>query len=162
MGLVWPANQEVVMPIINWDPMMRLAIACVLGSILGLERELTRHPAGLRTHVLVCMGSTAFVLLAIGLVPRFPGSDPLRVVQGVITGVGFIGAGTIIKDGWSVRGITTAASLWVASGVGLLVAADFMLLAVTVTLLSFVILVVSTAASGKSDGGPGDDGPPDE
>ena len=135
---------------IDWDPMVRLGIACVLGSILGLEREITRHPAGLRTHVLVAMGSAAFVVLAMGLTERFPCADPLRVIQGVITGVGFIGAGAIIKDGWSVRGITTAASLWVASGVGLLVACDFLHVAVFMTLLSLIVLVVSRAVTRRT------------
>ncbi len=128
------------------DAALKLLLACVLGSILGLERELTSHPAGLRTHVLVSLGSTCFMVIGFALARESDGQmifDPLRVAQGIITGVGFIGAGTIIKEGLSVRGITTAASLWMASAVGIAVAAGRIPLAAVASLLCVATLIVS-------------------
>lgn len=132
------------------DGLIKLAIACVLGGILGMEREITRHPAGFRTHTLVALGSAGFMLLGFFLMKNLEGtyySDPGRVVQGVITGMGFIGAGAIIKEGMSVHGITTAASLWVAGAVGLLVACGAMPLAIFMTLAALVILIISKRAT---------------
>jgi len=128
------------------DAAAKLLLACLLGAVLGLERELTKHPAGLRTHVLVSLGSACFMIMGFSLTQTGDGQavlDPLRVVQGIITGVGFIGAGTIIKAGLSVRGITTAASLWMASAVGIMVAAGRIPLAALAALLSATTLIVS-------------------
>lgn len=99
---------------------VRLLIAAVLGGILGYEREYRGKAAGIRTHMLVCMGAALFVL-----VPRMAGADDAaisRVVQGLVAGIGFLGAGTILKDGVRsaahVKGLTTAAGLWMTAAIG--------------------------------------------
>ncbi len=129
----------------DWFAILKLLIACLLGGALGLEREITKHPAGLRTHILVAMGSAGFVLLSAFVIERMPGMifDPGRVMQGAITGVGFIGAGTIMKEGASIHGITTAASLWVACAVGLLVGVGALPLALTITIVGVATLTVA-------------------
>lgn len=124
----------------------KLALACVLGGILGLEREMTHHPAGLRTHILVALGSAGFTLTGLFLLAPMPGdmaTNLSRVMQGVITGMGFIGAGAIMKEGASIHGLTTAASLWVASSVGLMVACGAFVLAAGTTVLGLVALLLS-------------------
>jgi putative Mg2+ transporter-C (MgtC) family protein len=129
----------------EWEALLKLIIACVLGGALGLERELTRHPAGFRTHLLVSLGSCALLLLGLSLTPGASEGTATacsRVAQGVITGMGFIGAGAIIREGHDVRGITPAASLWVAAAVGLLVASGAVVLALFVTAIAVGILLV--------------------
>ena len=127
---------------------IKLIIAAIFGGALGLEREITKHPAGFRTHVLVTLGSCCFMLLTFAMMsmPDMGAKiDPSRIVQGVITGMGFIGGGAIMKEGLNVRGITTAASLWVASAIGLLVSTGFFLLALFMTVLTLAVLIVSRA-----------------
>ena len=102
---------------------IRLSIAVLLGAIIGYEREISQKPAGLRTHIFVCMGSclftiSSFYLLADGTLGSF---DATRIAAGIVTGISFIGAGSIIAAKGDVRGLTTAASLWVVSAIGLLV-----------------------------------------
>ena len=123
----------------SWEEIASLLAACLLGGILGLERELTRHPAGLRTHILVSLGSAAILLMAFYLMRNLEGDtkfDPGRAIAGVVTGMGFIGAGAIMKEGASIHGITTAASLWVAAAVGMLCSAGAYGLAIFTTLLA--------------------------
>lgn len=125
---------------------IKLVIACLLGGVLGLEREVTKHPAGLRTHILVALGSAGFMLMGFFLMQNLERTvvfDPGRVAQGVITGMGFIGAGAILKEGFSIRGITTAASLWVASAVGLLVASGAFAVAAFMTAVATATLLIS-------------------
>lgn len=99
----------------NIDIVIRLALALLASAFVGAEREKTRHPAGLRTHMLVCVGSTLITLLSVEMFP----DDPARVASGIVTGIGFLGAGTIFKDKNHVRGLTTAASIWSVAGIGL-------------------------------------------
>lgn len=130
----------------RWDEIVKLLVACFLGGILGLERELTRHPAGFRTHILVSMGAATAMLLAFYLMRTFEGTakfDPGRAIQGVITGMGFIGAGAIMKEGNNVHGLTTAASLWVTATVGMLSGSGAFGLAIVVTLLATITMVFS-------------------
>lgn len=130
----------------SWQDITRLLVACLLGGILGLERELTRHPAGLRTHILVALGSAAVMLMAFHVAITAGGEikfDPGRAIQGIITGMGFIGAGAIMKEGTSIHGITTAASLWVATAVGMLAATGQHGLAVLVTILATATMAFS-------------------
>lgn len=94
--------------------LIELVAAAGLGSVIGLERELTSQPAGFRTHLLVALGAALFTETGLGL----SGSDPTRVAAQVVTGIGFLGAGAILRDGGSVRGLTTAASLWVTAAAG--------------------------------------------
>lgn len=91
-----------------------LLLAAGLGGLIGLERELGAQPAGFRTHVLVSLGSCLFTLSGVGI----EGSDPSRIAAQVVTGIGFLGAGAILRDGGSIKGLTTAASLWVTAAAG--------------------------------------------
>lgn len=108
-----------------WDMVFKLLVSILLGSLIGLERETHGRPAGLRTHVLVCMGSTLFTLAGIVMAAhqRELGgmNDPARVAAQIVTGIGFLGAGTIIHQGSVVRGLTTAASIWAVAAIGMLV-----------------------------------------
>lgn len=106
--------------------MTRLIFAAILGGVVGVEREYNRHPAGFRTHLLVCVGACLVMLLAMfGFQDymennaEFVNFDPSRLAAYVVSGIGFLGAGTIIVQGVSVRGLTTAASIWVVAGIGL-------------------------------------------
>jgi putative Mg2+ transporter-C (MgtC) family protein len=100
------------------DLFVRLVLAAVLGAAIGIEREAREQPAGMRTHLLVSVGSAAFTILSIyGF--QAPGADPARVAAQIVTGIGFLGAGAILKFGVNVRGLTTAASLWAVAAVGM-------------------------------------------
>ncbi|WP_156427958.1 MgtC/SapB family protein [Thiohalocapsa sp. ML1] len=126
---------------------LRLGAAAGLGLLLGLERELRGKAAGLRTHMLVCLGSAAFLLVALHIVHAESGDlgtsvDPSRVIQGVIGGVGFLGAGSIIQSRGSVHGLTTGAGIWIAGAVGLACGFGDFVLAGLVTGFAVVIVVV--------------------
>lgn len=122
-----------------WDMILKLLAALLLGGLIGLERETHGRPAGLRTHILVCMGSTLFALSSFVISGGV--YDPGRVSAQIVTGIGFLGAGTIMRQGSVVRGLTTAASIWTVAAIGLAVAlgGQMYLIAVTAT-----ILVVAT------------------
>lgn len=124
---------------------IKLIVACVLGGIVGYEREYTNRPAGFRTHILVCVGS-ALVMITSGFIFDMYVSqvniDPTRIGAQVISGIGFLGAGTIIRQGFNVRGLTTAASLWAVSAVGIAVGVGFYGGAVIATFLIFVTLIL--------------------
>ncbi|OFW55595.1 MAG: hypothetical protein A2133_09530 [Actinobacteria bacterium RBG_16_64_13] len=125
------------MPIL--DVFLRILIAAVLGGLIGLEREIREHTAGFRTHILVSVGAAAFTLASsYGL--ESTGFDPNRISAQVVTGIGFLGAGAIIRYGVSVRGLTTAASLWTVAAVGLLAAQGFYSAALITTALVIVSL----------------------
>jgi putative Mg2+ transporter-C (MgtC) family protein len=117
---------------------LRLAVSIVIGGLVGLERELEHKPAGLRTIILVCLGSTIFILIGfeLGLVS----SELGRIVAGVVTGVGFLGAGAIIRARGEVYGLTTAATIWLASGLGLAIGAGYYALAITASIFVLIIL----------------------
>lgn len=127
------------------DLTLRIVGSLLLGGLIGLERELHNHAAGLRTHILVCMGSTAIMLLSIYGFEQFVNEynvrmDPARLAAQVVSGVGFLGAGAIIRNGFNITGLTTAASIWVVAAIGLCVGAGFFYAAGLVTLLVFVSL----------------------
>jgi len=127
------------------DIIIRLVLAFVLGGVIGIEREKKRRTAGLRTHVLVSMGSCLIMLTSIHIFDIYKGLaalDPARIAAGVVTGIGFLGGGAIIRSSHDVRGLTTAATIWVSAGIGLTAGAGFYLAAVVATLLSSVALVV--------------------
>src|SRR5690349_1265187 len=123
--------------------LLRLVIAGVLAAILGWERESARKPAGLRTHMLVGIASALFTVLAELAVEQYHGpqgglrSDPIRVIQAIAIGIGFLGSGVIFvsKSGDSVRGLTTAASIWATAAVGIAAGLEYYLLAGGATLL---------------------------
>ncbi|WP_020525408.1 MgtC/SapB family protein [Catelliglobosispora koreensis] len=120
----------------EWVLIVQVAVAAVLGAALGLERELSAQPAGLRTHMLVCIGSALFTLAGAEVV----GTDPTRVAAQVVTGIGFLGGGAILREGTTVRGLTTAASLWVAAAIGLSVGLRLWFVAVGATVLGLTVL----------------------
>jgi len=120
-------------------------MAMVLGGVIGFEREIGNRPAGFRTHTLVCVGSTLVMLTSQYLFEAYSGIvnlDPARLGAQVISGIGFLGAGTIIKYGPHVRGLTTAASLWVVACVGLAIGAGFYWGAITATVLVYITLIL--------------------
>jgi putative Mg2+ transporter-C (MgtC) family protein len=125
---------------LHWyEAMLRLALAGVLGGMIGLERELREREAGLRTHLLVAVGAALFTIVgAYG----FGGTrtDPTRIAAQVVTGIGFLGAGAIIRQGFSIRGLTTAATLWVVAAVGLAAGAGYYSAAVISTGLVLLAL----------------------
>ena len=119
------------------EMILRLLLAAFLGGIIGYEREIEEKPAGLRTHMLLAMGSTIFTMLSYS---AFPGSDPSRVAASIIVGIGFIGAGTIYQQRDKIVGLTTAVSLWVTTAIGMSIGTGFYLLGVITTLVTFLIL----------------------
>jgi putative Mg2+ transporter-C (MgtC) family protein len=120
---------------------IRLLLASALGAAIGFEREIHAHPAGMRTHLLVALGSAAFSVLSIYFFvsPAAPNgslpTDPSRIAAQIVSGIGFLGAGAIIKYGTSVRGLTTAASLWATAAVGMAAGAGALLVALVTTAL---------------------------
>lgn len=116
---------------------IRLFVSAILGGVIGYERETKNHPAGLRTHMLVSVGSTLIMLISIGGFSQYsPNGDPARLAAQVVSGIGFVGAGTIFKQGSTVRGLTTAASLWMCAGIGLAVGVGFYFAAVFAAIIS--------------------------
>lgn len=118
--------------------MGRVVLAFLLGGLLGFERERAHRPAGLRTHMLVAGGATCFTLVSIfGFGAERGVVDPSRIAAQVVTGVGFLGAGTIFRTESTVRGLTTAASIWMAAALGLLAGTGMYALAIFVALLAW-------------------------
>jgi putative Mg2+ transporter-C (MgtC) family protein len=118
---------------------LRLVVAAVLGASVGIERELRSHPAGMRTHLLVSVGAAGFTILSIESFEA-PGADPARIAAQIVTGIGFLGAGAILKDRGSIKGLTTAASLWVVAAIGMAAGAAAWGVAVTTTVIVLVSL----------------------
>jgi putative Mg2+ transporter-C (MgtC) family protein len=131
---------------------LRLAIACLLGGIIGFEREHVHRPAGFRTHILVCVGSALVMVTSEFIYFKYSSQvnvDPARLGAQVISGIGFLGAGTIIKEGVNVKGLTTAASLWAVSCVGIAIGIGFYSGALIATVIIFLTLVVIKKTQGK-------------
>lgn len=122
------------------EMLLRLGVAVLLGALLGLEREISRQHAGLRTHLLVTLGSCVFSMVSITGALGDPSSDGTRIASNVVVGIGFLGAGTIMQQHGSVRGLTTAASIWVAAAIGMAAAFGNFPLATSATLLALVLL----------------------
>lgn len=154
----------------SWlDMVVRLLVAMALGAVCGWERELINRPAGLRTHMMVALGAAVFVIIAFAMKEELttggPGGvpfDPSRVVAGIITGIGFLGAGTIIQSGGRVRGLTTAAGLWVVAGIGAAAGMGlFTLAGITAGCVLFVLLVMrpiqQRLGKGEENHGQGDE-----
>ena len=138
------SNHEIMM-------LTRLLLAGIFGGIIGIERGSGDRPAGLRTHILVCMGSALFMLCSLygfdGVISLEPGAtdlgtrrDNARIAAQVVSGIGFLGAGTIMHEGLTVKGLTTAASLWIISAIGLCVGSGMYILSAGATLLVLMIL----------------------
>jgi len=121
---------------------IRLLMAVVLGGLIGLEREMHDKPAGFRTHVLVSVGAALYMIVSLGF--NGPNMDPARIAAQVVTGIGFLGAGTIFRSGSATKGLTTAASLWAAAGIGLSVGIGgaFFRIAIYATLIVLSALIL--------------------
>lgn len=132
------------------SPIGKLLMAAVLGGIIGWERERRGRPAGLRTHILVCVGVTLMMLVSEHIFERYKTFaadsiiriDPARIAAQVVTGIGFLGAGTIMRSRATVRGLTTAASLWVVAGIGLAIGSSCYVPAVITTMLALFALLL--------------------
>ena len=142
------------MEIFNIEFFIRLSAALIFGFALGLERELTNKYAGLRTHILVCLGACVFTLISIYGFPTFAEGDNViisqatgvrdtaRIAAQIVTGIGFIGAGTVLRNGPMVFGLTTAATLWIAASIGMACGAGMYDVAVISTILSVAVLTI--------------------
>ena len=124
------------------NDLIAMLVSTVLGTLVGFERQMGRKPAGLRTHTLVCLGSTMFVLVTRHAVADIggPNLDPTRMIHGVITGVGFLGAGSILRQEGYVHGLTTAASVWMVAAIGVAVGVHAYTLAVIGAVLALIVL----------------------
>jgi putative Mg2+ transporter-C (MgtC) family protein len=135
-------------PSLGWDDnLARLSLAAVLGGAIGFERELRDREAGLRTHLLVCLGSALFTIVSAYGFREFLTSgdqviraDPTRIAAQIVTGIGFLGAGAIIRQGLTVRGLTTAATLWVSAAIGIAAGAGYYSGAVIGTVVTLIAL----------------------
>ncbi|SRR5579885_104531 len=122
---------------LDFEKIIRLLVALALGAVIGLERQLKKRPAGLRTHMLVSLGSAIFTVTGLSLEP-----NTSRIAEAIVTGIGFLGAGAIIAQGGRLRGITSAATLWVVAGLGLVVGVGEYLVAIIITVLVFGTLQI--------------------
>jgi putative Mg2+ transporter-C (MgtC) family protein len=130
------------------DLILRLLLAATLAGLLGGERELTEQPAGFRTHILVGLGAALFAIISaygfqsvVGTSPRQVRADPTRIASQIVVGIGFLGGGAIVKYGASIRGLTTAASLWVTAAVGTAIGLGALLLGSVTTVITLIALV---------------------
>jgi putative Mg2+ transporter-C (MgtC) family protein len=132
----------------EWEGLLRLAAAAAIGGAIGFEREMLDKAAGLRTHMLVCLGAAMFMVVSLLLTYEFADGplvarvDPTRIGSTIVTGVGFLGGGIIFKSEGGVRGLTTAAGLWVAAAIGMAVGAGFYVTGVGGGILTVIILTV--------------------
>ena len=142
-------NQSILSDGVYLDIALRLIASLVIGGLIGLERSYHGRPAGFRTHSLVCLSTSLLMLVTVYETRWFPSVaqgrislDPTRMAQGIMTGIGFLGAGTIMKEGLSVRGLTTAASIWITAAIGILVGIGFYFPAIFATVLALGTLSV--------------------
>lgn len=125
------------------EMIVRLVLSVVLGGLIGLERQLHKRTAGLRTNMLVCLGSCLIMVLSLHIYELYrhvASVDPSRIAAGVITGIGFLGAGAIIRESENIKGLTTAACLWVVSAIGLAVGCGFYTAGLVTTALTLAVL----------------------
>lgn len=126
---------------------IRLIIAAIVGSVLGFERELKNSPAGMRTHALVTLGSATFTLASLSF-----SQDPARIAAQVAVGIGFLGGGVIFKSGNTILGLTTAANLWIASAIGLMIGLGQYVIGLTATALAILTLILGSYFEKKALG----------
>lgn len=138
----------------EFEALLRIAIAAALGAAIGLERELSDKPAGLRTHMLVAEGSALFMVGSLLIAQDFsvPGVqgllDPTRIGSTIVTGVGFLGGGMILKSDDRIYGLTTAAGIWVAAAIGMLVGAGYYIVSIFGTALAIITVVALGGVEG--------------
>ncbi len=121
------------------DQILRLLLAAAMGALIGLERDLKKKPAGIRTHMLVCLGACVYTLISVSEFPL----DSARIAAGIVAGIGFLGAGAIIGSQDGVHGLTTAAGIWVTAAVGLALGTGSYVIAAVSTLLMVVTLFIN-------------------
>jgi putative Mg2+ transporter-C (MgtC) family protein len=129
------------------DMIIKLALAAIFGGLVGWERQAEHKPAGLRTHMLVSMGSALFTIISYyamySLDKSFRGLiDPTRIAAGIVTGIGFLGAGAILQSKGEIKGLTTAASIWVVAAIGMAVGFDLYLVAGVTSVITLIILYI--------------------
>lgn len=129
-------------PLTEIDMIIRLCLAFTAGTVIGFERSSRRQVAGLRTHILIAVGAACLMLLSMWLPQQLNGGDPGRIAAQVVSGMGFLGAGAIIRLGSNIRGLTTAASLWLTAAIGLVIGAGMYIVALTVVVLALITLVL--------------------
>jgi putative Mg2+ transporter-C (MgtC) family protein len=122
----------------NWQNVLPLLAAALLGGAIGYERRVHDKSAGLRTNILICLGSCVFTMISTNL----SGSEPGRIAAQIVTGIGFLGAGAIIQSGGSVHGLTTAAGIWIVAAIGMACGTRMYLLAVFATALTLIVLLL--------------------
>lgn len=153
----------------EWVIAIRLGLACLLGGLIGIERELGRHDAGIRTHILVAMGSCVFTLVSwelyqhIRAIEQPATGDPIRIIEAVTAGAGFLAAGIIFQSGAKVHGLTTGAGVWTAAAIGVACGTGAYAIAVLTTVIVLVVLFglqVLKEKLGWDEAGPKDDKPP--
>jgi putative Mg2+ transporter-C (MgtC) family protein len=133
-------TMECIFEKVDFLSILPMVIAVVLGALIGIEREVHGKPAGLRTNALICMGAAALMVIAqrIGLAP-----DAIsRMTAGIVTGVGFIGGGAVLRDRTNISGVTTAATIWVVTSIGIACGMRLYDMAVSITVLSLIVLAV--------------------
>lgn len=137
-----------VTSVTEFDIITRLLVATLLGGLVGLEREFKGHAAGLRTSMMVCLGSAIFMLVSEEVTHRYltwqNPPDPTRIASTIVTGIGFLGAGMIFQGQNRIRNLTTAAGIWVVAAIGMAAGGGFFISAVTGTIISLVILALLT------------------
>jgi putative Mg2+ transporter-C (MgtC) family protein len=124
----------------QFDFTTRLLLAAVLGGALGIEREIRRRPAGLRTNILIAVGAALFTMVSLEFARAAGSSD--RVAAQIVTGIGFLGGGSILRSGKSIHGMTTAATIWVNAAIGMAVGVGAIMIATTATVVTLVVLAV--------------------
>ena len=126
----------------SWEQIAPLLLAAGLGGLIGLERQIHGKPAGLRTNILICLGSAVFTLVS-KLMAGEDGQSSTRIAAQVVTGIGFLGAGAIIRDPKGVHGLTTAATIWLVASIGVACGAGLYVLAITATVICGVVLLIA-------------------
>ena len=126
------------------DMIIVVLLAGTLGSILGIEREMTNKHAGVKTNMLICIGSALFTAIAHQVLLEYvgPTMDPLRVAAQVVSGIGFLGAGVILKENGSIKGLTTAALIWCVAAIGIIIGLKYYLLSILMTFLILVFILI--------------------
>jgi len=139
---------------------VRVLFAFILGGIVGVQREWVRRPAGLRTHMLVCAGAACFTVASIYGFNPYGSTDPSRLAAQIITGIGFLGAGTIFRSGSTVRGLTTASSIWITAAIGIVAGLGMFWLAIFTTALTWFALTLVKRLEPHQPGAPTGTGNP--
>ncbi|MBL8267572.1 MgtC/SapB family protein [Steroidobacter sp.] len=155
-------GQHTVLPPL--EAILRIMMAVVVGSLIGLDRELRNKPAGLRTHILISLAAALFTLITFELHEQFTGedgtktADPVRIIEAVTAGVAFLAAGAIIQSRGNVHGLTTGANMWLAGALGVACGAGYYFLAFIGTAFAVVVLVVLAKLERRLNKKPADDG----